>query len=254
MQKRWSLAGASTGVALKLAACQLSAGLPKQYQKVISNINCHSDDKFSVNGGGYIIKTLKFRSPNTTKFFRCVNAAILKSDELEGKCIQRCRQIVPSTPEESLFTKPPKGQPLDFYEPEWFNDLLPQQRIDTANTCEVAFLPDASQSLMGKKLASEKLSDRKFTKQFFDYNADETDVEEDASYAGEAMNLADTLGEDDDKYTEMEEGASEFLDDFADDTMETSDHEEQDYNEDDDNGELGREERYLAMTLDVEIL
>ncbi|KAI7966251.1 hypothetical protein MJO29_001999 [Puccinia striiformis f. sp. tritici] len=231
----------------------LAQGLPKRYQKVISDVNCHSDDEYSA-GRGYIIKTLKFRSPNATKFFRRVDAAILKSDELEGKRIQRRRRIVPSTPQESLFPKPPKGQPLDFYEPEWFNDLLPQQRIDTANTHEVAFLPDASQSLMGKKLASEKLSDRKFTKQFFDRlskpydltheieaeedDADDSDVEEDNSYAGEEINLADTSGEDDDEYNEMEEELSGFLDDFGDNTMETSDHEEQDYNEDDDNGEL----------------
>ncbi|POW21110.1 hypothetical protein PSHT_02741, partial [Puccinia striiformis] len=40
----------------------------------------------------------------------------------------------------------------------------------------------------------------------------QTSKREDASYAGEAINLADTLGEDDNEYTEMEEGASEFLD------------------------------------------
>ncbi|KAI7966244.1 hypothetical protein MJO29_001992 [Puccinia striiformis f. sp. tritici] len=223
----------------------LAQDLPERYQKVILDVNCHSDDEFSASSQGYIIKTLKFRSSNTTKFFRCVDAAILESDKLKGKRPQRRRRIIPSTPQESLFTRPSKGQPLDFYEPEWFNDLLPQQRIDTADTREVAFLPDASQSLMGTTLASENLSDWKFTEQFFDrlskpYNlsenegddTDHTDVGDDNSYAGEEINLAGTTGEDDNEYKEMEEEeVSEFLEDFADDTMYSSDHEE-----DDDNG------------------
>ncbi|KAI7961428.1 hypothetical protein MJO28_001917, partial [Puccinia striiformis f. sp. tritici] len=51
-------------------------------------------------------------------------------------------------------------------------------------------------------------------------------------YAGEEINLAGTTGEDDNEYKEMEEEeVSEFLEDFADDTMYSSDHEE-----DDDNG------------------
>ncbi|KAI9603136.1 hypothetical protein H4Q26_002450 [Puccinia striiformis f. sp. tritici PST-130] len=185
-----------------------------------------------------------------TRFFRRVDAAILESDKLEGKRTQRRRRIIPSTPQESLFLMPPIGQPLDFYEPEWFNDLSYHQQIYAANTCEVVFSPDASQSLMGTTLASEKLSDQKVTKQFFNclskpYNltehegddTDNTNVEDDNSYSGEGINLADTPGEDDNECKEIEgEEVSEFLDDFADDTMYSSNHKGDNHNEDDDNG------------------
>ncbi|KAI9606333.1 hypothetical protein KEM48_001931 [Puccinia striiformis f. sp. tritici PST-130] len=186
-------------------------GLPKRYQKVISDVNCHSDDEYNSQRKVYVVKTLKFRSANATKFFRRLDATIATSDELDGKRVQRRRRFIPPTPEPSLFTKPPKGQPLDFYNPEWFNKLLPQQRINIANTREVAFLPNASQSLMGKKIASEKLSDKKFTAAFFDQlskpydltheiedNGDDdtpTDDEDDASYNGEEIDLANTSGD-----------------------------------------------------------
>ncbi|KAI9621898.1 hypothetical protein KEM48_007506 [Puccinia striiformis f. sp. tritici PST-130] len=172
---------------LKFALVQ---GLLKRYQKV------------------YVVKTLKFQSANATKFFRRLDATIATSNELDGKRVQRRRRFTPPTPEPSLFTKPPKGQLLDFYNPKWFNKLLPQQHIDIANTQEVAFLPNASQSLMGKKLASEKLSDRKFTAAFFDqlskpYNLtheikDNGGDEDDASYNGEEIDLANTSGDDED--------------------------------------------------------
>ncbi|KAI9608933.1 hypothetical protein H4Q26_005127 [Puccinia striiformis f. sp. tritici PST-130] len=204
------------------------------------------DDEYNSQQKVYVVKTLKFRSANATKFFRRLDATIATSDELDGKRVQRRRRFIPPTPEPSLFTKPPKGQPLDFYNPEWFNELLPQQRIDIANTREVAFLPNASQSLMGKKIASEKLSDKKFTAAFFDQlskpydltheiedNGDDdtpTDDEDDASYNGEEIDLANTSGDDD---------------------------EEDDKGEEDDGGdneeeELTREARLNAMMIDDE--
>ncbi|EFP91720.1 uncharacterized protein PGTG_17457 [Puccinia graminis f. sp. tritici CRL 75-36-700-3] len=242
----------------------LAQNLPKRYQKVISDVNCHSDDEYCPKTRVYIIKTLKFRSPNATKFFRRLDAAILTSDELDGKRVQRRRRVAPSTPHPSLFTKPPKGQPLDFYHAEWFNDLLPQQRMEIANTREVAFLPDASQSLMGKKLASEKLSDRKFTQEFFDRltkpydltheieeNADEeetSDEENDPSFDPDEIDLTHSANEE-----EEEEDETEGDRDFVDDSMGTSGHleeEEEDAVSNGDEEELAREARYNAMVLD----
>ncbi|KAA1097683.1 hypothetical protein PGT21_016948 [Puccinia graminis f. sp. tritici] len=72
----------------KVIAKAREQGLPKQYQKVISNINCHSDDEYNSKKNTYIIKTLKFWSPNATKFFRRLDAAILTSNELDGKRVQ----------------------------------------------------------------------------------------------------------------------------------------------------------------------
>ncbi|KAA1066294.1 hypothetical protein PGT21_027869 [Puccinia graminis f. sp. tritici] len=228
----------------------LAQNLPKRYQKVISDVNCHSDDEYCAKKGVYMVKTLRFRSENATKFFRRLDAAILTSDELDGKRVQRRRRIVPSTPRPSIFTKPPKGQPLDFYNPTWFNDLLPQQRMDVANTREVAFLPDASQSLMGKRLPSKKLSDKKFVQQFFDQltqpydltheiedNGDEEEEtydEEDSSFKGDEIDLANTSNEEEDEDDE----------DFVDDSMDTSNNGEEGNDEEE---EQAREARYNAM-------
>ncbi|KAA1064840.1 hypothetical protein PGT21_016366 [Puccinia graminis f. sp. tritici] len=237
----------------------LPQNLPKRYQKVISDVNCHSDDEYCPKKRVYIIKTLKFRSANATKFFRRLDAAILTSDELDGKRVQRRRRVVPSIPHPSFFPKPPKGQPLDFYNHEWFNDLLPQQRMEIANTREVAFLPDASQSLMGKKLASEKLSDRKFTQEFFDRltqpydltheiedNADDdepTDDEEDTSFKGDEIDLAHTSNEED-------EEDADFVNDSMNDAGSGPDKQAGDDASKDDEEELARKARYNAMVLD----
>ncbi|KAI9626749.1 hypothetical protein KEM48_010214 [Puccinia striiformis f. sp. tritici PST-130] len=244
----------------------LAQGLLKRYQKVISDVNCHSDNEYSSQRQGYLIKTLKFCSPNATKFFCRLDAAIVTSDELDGKRVQRRRRIVPPTTQPSLFTKPPKGQPLDFYNPDWFNKLLPQQRIDIADTREVAFLPDASQSLMGKKLASEKLSNKKFTATFFDqlskpYNLtheievnvdddDSTNDEDDASFNGEEIDLAHSSGDNDEEYEEEEEDFG-----FVDNSMATSEPEQveqEDENVDNNKEEeLAREARCNAMMIDT---
>ncbi|PLW24724.1 hypothetical protein PCASD_05233 [Puccinia coronata f. sp. avenae] len=136
--------------------------------------------------------------------------------------------------------------------------------MDIANTREVAFLPNANQSLMGKKLASEKLSDRKFTATFFDQltkpyvltheiedNAndnDQTNGEDDASFNGEEIDLAHTSGEDDEDYEQAEED-----EDFVDDSMDASElnqegQEDEDANDEDE--ELAWEARYNAMLID----
>ncbi|KNZ43892.1 hypothetical protein VP01_9741g1 [Puccinia sorghi] len=62
---------------------------------------------------------------------------MLASDALENKCVQRRLWVPPPTPQESLFPQPPKGLPLDFYKPEWFNELLLQQKLEIADTREV---------------------------------------------------------------------------------------------------------------------
>ncbi|KNZ55837.1 hypothetical protein VP01_2568g3 [Puccinia sorghi] len=90
----------------------LAQKLPKQYQRIISNVSAHSNGEYDSKKGLYVIKTLKFQSENTSKFFHRLVAAILVSDELEQK----------------------HGPLLDFYDPAWFNNLLTQQRIDVTDT------------------------------------------------------------------------------------------------------------------------
>ncbi|KNZ55278.1 hypothetical protein VP01_2722g5 [Puccinia sorghi] len=200
----------------------LAQKLPKQYQKIISNVSAHSNNECNSKKGLYIIKTLKFRSENTTKFFCRLDADMLVSDELEQKHVQRRKREPAVPPKPLLFPKPPKGLPLDFYDPAWFNNLLTQKRIDVANTRAVAFLPDASKSLQGKKLPAEKLLDKQFTKHYFDKllepydltheieneeEEDTSDTENDSSYFGEEINFNDTSGDsepDDNNYENLE--------------------------------------------------
>ncbi|KAI9602531.1 hypothetical protein H4Q26_001821 [Puccinia striiformis f. sp. tritici PST-130] len=86
----------------------------------------------------YLQATRYNREKNQTGKFRMdEERKVISKQGSEWKACQRRRRFIPPTPEPSLFTKPPKGQPLDFYNPEWFNKLLPQQRINIANTREL---------------------------------------------------------------------------------------------------------------------
>ncbi|OAV94333.1 hypothetical protein PTTG_26992 [Puccinia triticina 1-1 BBBD Race 1] len=193
----------------------------------------------------------------------------MRSNELDGKRVQRRKRVVPSTPHPSIFTKPHKGQPLNFYNPKWFNELLRQQRMDIANTHEVAFLPDASQLLMGVTVPFEKLSDRnlyrKFTHQFFDTltkpydltheieNHDEDDKQtngndndnDNSSFKGEEIDLANLSSEEEEEPKEDKEDRA-----FVDDLMDTTNTHPGEHQGKDNEEELAREVCYNAMLLD----
>ncbi|KNZ52065.1 hypothetical protein VP01_3706g2, partial [Puccinia sorghi] len=239
----------------------LAQRLPKRYQRMISDVNAHSDDEYNPSKGCYYIKTLKFRSENATRFFRRLDAAMLVSDELEQKRVQRRKRIPSPRPAASIFSKPPKGLPLDFYDPDWFNNLLPQQRIDVADTRQVALLPDATQSLQGKQVASEKLTDKQFNAKFFDQlsapydltheienndDEEETDDEDDGSYVGEEIDLDNTSGsgDDEDTYEEADQEDKDFVEEVMDGD------EDGNYDEYDEEEEDARDQRYNDMVLD----
>ncbi|KNZ54689.1 hypothetical protein VP01_2882g2 [Puccinia sorghi] len=237
----------------------LAQRLPKRYQRIISDVNAHSDDEYNPAKGVYHIKTLKFRSENATKFFRCLDAAILQSDELDRKRVQRRKRVPPPRPADSIFPKPPKGLPLDFYDPDWFNNLLLQQRIDVADTRQVALLPDASQSLLGKQVPSEKLTDKQFNLKFFDQlsapydltheiksydDNEETDDEDDGSHVGEEIDLENTSGSgDEDTFDDVDQEDVDFVE-------EVMDGDDDDYDGYNDREEEAKEKRYNDMVLD----
>ncbi|KAG0149943.1 hypothetical protein CROQUDRAFT_8051, partial [Cronartium quercuum f. sp. fusiforme G11] len=94
-------------------------------------------------------------------------------------------------PHESTFTKPPKGLPINFYEPDWFNHVLSaSQKSEIADCDNVMFLPNVEQSLLGKAHPDKKLSDKKFSKKYWDegskvYDMDhKIEVEEDEDEDG----------------------------------------------------------------------
>lgn len=241
----------------------LEQRLPKRYQAIISDTCAHSDDEYNSKKGVYDIKTLPFRSENATKFFRRLDAAMLKADGFKGKRVQRRKRLPPKPPQDTIFPKPPKGLPLDFYDPDWFNDLLPQQKLEFADTRKVAFLPDADKSLMGKQLAIEKLSDKQFVNKFFDQiskpydltheieNFDEddgeTDNEDDESFAGEEIDLAHTSGSDEEE-EEMNDEDADFVDD---EEMESAEEENDEGDADEDDAD--RDARYNAMLIDEDL-
>ncbi|KNZ46462.1 hypothetical protein VP01_723g1, partial [Puccinia sorghi] len=70
---------------------------------------------------------------------RCLNnqnhqVPIRKNHQLNQKRVQRSKREPDVPPKSSFLQKPPKGLPLNFYDPNWFNNLLKQQRINVANT------------------------------------------------------------------------------------------------------------------------
>jgi hypothetical protein len=157
----------------------------------------------------------------------------------------------------STFTAAPKGLPIDFYDPSWYHKLVPAQQKTIPNTQVVAFLPDASQSLLPKKQRhpDEKLTDSSFTRKYWDIlveqygllgddSSDESDDEEEAQGVrsaaandseGEGHNLDD---ESPDEY--FEEGdAGDLYDNDIEDDEEGDDEEEYNGNDEDD-----EEERY----------
>ncbi|PLW23732.1 hypothetical protein PCASD_12610 [Puccinia coronata f. sp. avenae] len=138
-------------------------GLPKQYQQILNNVQAHSDEEYYAKQDVYIVKKMPFRSHAANMFMRCINDQIKKQNELEGKQVNTvCRCIRVKNPPKTAFPKAPKGLPIDFYDAEWYNDKLPAQRMNLANSNRVAFLPNPLFALTSKGQADEKLTDAKF--------------------------------------------------------------------------------------------
>ncbi|KAA1079345.1 hypothetical protein PGT21_008685 [Puccinia graminis f. sp. tritici] len=144
---------------------------PKRYQDILAPIAAHSDDELDGKKGFYKIKTLCYRSKNASKFFRALDIAMKKAAEQDpsthGK--RRIRKL-PKTPVPSKYTVAPKGLPIDFYDPQWYQQLSEVQQKTIPNTQMVAFLPNASESLQPKKQRhpDEKLKDSSFNRKYWD--------------------------------------------------------------------------------------
>ncbi|KNZ51945.1 hypothetical protein VP01_3753g1 [Puccinia sorghi] len=66
------------------------------------------------------------------------------------------------SPPINLFPTTPTGLPIDFYDPELFNNLLPAQKLNVANHESVSFIPPPHLSISAKSANKEHLSGRKF--------------------------------------------------------------------------------------------
>ncbi|KNZ50235.1 hypothetical protein VP01_4537g1 [Puccinia sorghi] len=120
----------------------------------------------------YKIKTLPYRSNNANKFFRALDLCMLREASL-NPATNRKRRIRKLTKKEkimSTYVNPPKGLPIDFYDPDWYHTLPDSQQKLIPNIEPVAFLPDASKSLQPKAMRheDEKLSDKSFTCKYWE--------------------------------------------------------------------------------------
>ncbi|EFP75508.1 uncharacterized protein PGTG_00839 [Puccinia graminis f. sp. tritici CRL 75-36-700-3] len=230
---------------------------PPRYVHILSQIGAHSDDEHDEKANIYKIKTLPYRSKNASKFIRALDIVMKNAAEQDPSSYRKRRvRKLPRQPVMSTFTAAPKGLPIDFYDPSWYHKLVPAQQKTIPNTQAVAFLPDASQSLLPKKQRhpDEKLTDSSFTRKYWDIvvepygllgdeSSDESDDEEEAQgmqsaaandSEGEGHNLDDeSPDESPDEY--FEEGdAGDLYDDDIEDDEEGDDEEEYNINDEDD--------------------
>ncbi|KNE87534.1 hypothetical protein PSTG_19081, partial [Puccinia striiformis f. sp. tritici PST-78] len=107
--------------------------LPQRYRRIVSDINSHSDDEYDPQRDVYVVKKLNYRSANATKFFRRLDKLMLEDDQVNNRKPRRKRLFMKTGPA-SIFRKAPRGHPLDFYDPDWFNKRAAQLRTKDVNT------------------------------------------------------------------------------------------------------------------------
>lgn len=82
---------------------------------------------------------------------------------------QARKRVLPKQPIMSTFTKIPTGHPIDFYDPDWFNDFLsPAKKVTHVDSENVAFLPDATKSLLPRPHPDKRFSQKNFTAKYWD--------------------------------------------------------------------------------------
>ncbi|MBW0539064.1 hypothetical protein O181_078779 [Austropuccinia psidii MF-1] len=91
-----------------------------------------------------------------------------KEEWIQVKQSRRKIQIEADPPEVPPYSQPPKGLPIDFYNSKWFNDFPIGEKTVLADSFKVAFLPNASRYIHGIQHPDKRLSDRKFTKKYWE--------------------------------------------------------------------------------------
>ncbi|MBW0557884.1 hypothetical protein O181_097599 [Austropuccinia psidii MF-1] len=148
---------------------------PKRYLKILVSTDSHRNDEY-ISKSNYKINKLLFRSENANKFMRRVDEEIEKAERIKQKRSWGRNRIVVDSPSISIHSHPPKGLPIDFYNPSWFNNCPPGQKTTVADAFNVAFLPDASQSIRGIQHPDERLNDQNFTEKYWEKCAEAYDL------------------------------------------------------------------------------
>ncbi|MBW0557276.1 hypothetical protein O181_096991 [Austropuccinia psidii MF-1] len=113
---------------------------------------------------------------------RRVDEKIEKAERIEQKRSRGRNRIVMDSPSISIHSQPPKGLPIDFYNPSWFNNCPPGQKTTVADSLNIAFLPDVSQSICGIQNPDKRLNDQNFTeKEDEDLESDDSAIIDDNS-------------------------------------------------------------------------
>lgn len=166
---------------------------------------------------------------------------MLRDAQANGTAASSRRRIrrLPKTPRPSEFITPPKLLPLDFYDVDWFLNLEETSKRRLVKVDEVAFLKNASLSLMKPREEDEKLGDRAFSTKWFDiisepYQLVETedgvisDVDEEEDNGGDvSIDIEKSDGEDEESEF-YDEGECGDLYDQKDDDEESDDEESSD--------------------------
>ncbi|KAG0149622.1 hypothetical protein CROQUDRAFT_104968 [Cronartium quercuum f. sp. fusiforme G11] len=175
--------------------------VPLCYRTLCAEILAHSDDELDKDKGIWIIKMLPYRSKNASKFFRALDAEMLKEARAlsNGKGTTKQTRRLPTIPVPSEFTRAPTGLPIDFYDPKWFKTLGPGQQHLVADAQKVCFLLDASQSLSPTRHPDELISDDRFTGKYLDSKLTAYDLPDE-----EKENVQDENDDDDDEDEEIE--------------------------------------------------
>ncbi|KNZ62848.1 hypothetical protein VP01_1216g6 [Puccinia sorghi] len=236
-QGYWPSKGLKTQ--LKFALAQW---LPKQYQRIISDVNSHRDDDYNP-AKGYQIKTLKFQSENETKIFRR-----LDSNSTSPHRVRQIPSFQSRQRDLNWISMTPTGS-TTFYRSRGLMWLIPAKWLSYP----------MSQSLLGKQVPSKKLTDKQFNLKFFDQlsapydlthkiksydDNKETEDEDDGSYGGEEINLDNTSGSgDEDKFDDVDQEDV----DFVEEVMGRDDSDYDGYNEEE---EDAWDQRYNSMVFD----
>ncbi|MBW0520689.1 hypothetical protein O181_060404 [Austropuccinia psidii MF-1] len=111
----------------------VAQGFPKQYLKILSNVDAHSNDECTPNGKAYFIKPISCQSRNANIFMRRVDEEIEKAERDNGKTSNQRQRLVPKKPATSICNQVPRGIPIYFYNPSWFNSPKSGQKTLTAD-------------------------------------------------------------------------------------------------------------------------
>lgn len=212
----------------------VSNNLPERYQKILNDLDAHSDDEYIAEKDVYTVKKLVYRSEVANEFFARLDEEMLKSDQIDGKRPQRRRRIRPKHPVESALTRPLRNFPIDFFDPEWFNNLPDSKKTMVTDSQKVVFLPKGHLSFRPIVQKDEKMSDKKFVSKYWDqkiepYNLDHEvgvsedesnqDDPDDSSYAGSNIDLEDTSGDEYKEDAGVEEEEVDEAEDLKNDRM-----------------------------------